>query len=169
MGRNAIYSDEFKAQIIKRMLPPNNESVRKLSSELGICNQTLHKWKRWAIQNGGQPVSPGSQTGQEKLAQTRFQIVIEASSLNEAELTAYAQKKGLQVGEIKKWIVAAKASMVTDLSSHNNLKNERDEIYRKYIDSEKDNRRLKDALAEASALILLGKKADAILNRKKED
>lgn len=47
--------------------------------------------------------------------------------------------------------------MVTDLSSHNNLKNERDEIYRKYIDSEKDNRRLKDALAEASALILLGK------------
>lgn len=59
--------------------------------------------------------------------------------------------------------------MVTDLSSHNNLKNERDEIYRKYIDSEKDNRRLKDALAEASALILLGKKADAILNRKKED
>lgn len=44
---------------------------------------------------------PGSQTGQEKLAQTRFQIVIEASSLNEAELTAYAQKKGLQVGEIK--------------------------------------------------------------------
>lgn len=32
--------------IVKRMMPPNNESVGQLSEELGITEPTLYKWRK---------------------------------------------------------------------------------------------------------------------------
>ena len=34
-------SEEFKASLIAKMLPPNNVSVRQLSQETGIAKDTL--------------------------------------------------------------------------------------------------------------------------------
>lgn len=42
----ASYSKEFKEKMIVRMLPPNNESVAKISREIIISVSTLHKWKK---------------------------------------------------------------------------------------------------------------------------
>jgi transposase len=36
------YSKELKDSIIRRMLPPNNEAIRKISKEEGISEQSLH-------------------------------------------------------------------------------------------------------------------------------
>ncbi len=35
------YSEEFKLNIIKQMMPPHNKSVSSLSKENGITEQTL--------------------------------------------------------------------------------------------------------------------------------
>ena len=35
------YSQEFKDAMLRRMLPPNNESITKISREEGISEQTL--------------------------------------------------------------------------------------------------------------------------------
>ena len=35
------YSAEFKESIIRRMLPPNNESISKIAREEGLSEQTL--------------------------------------------------------------------------------------------------------------------------------
>ena len=39
------YSEEFKANIIARMLPPNNVDVPQLSQETGISKNTLYTWR----------------------------------------------------------------------------------------------------------------------------
>jgi len=46
------YSEEFKYTIIKRMMPPNNESVSAISRETGLSEATLHNWKKKARANG---------------------------------------------------------------------------------------------------------------------
>lgn len=38
----ARYSDKFKYSIIKRMMPPNNESVNAISKETGPSEGTLY-------------------------------------------------------------------------------------------------------------------------------
>ncbi|WP_432786115.1 hypothetical protein AAEX37_00215 [Oligella sp. MSHR50489EDL] len=40
------YSSEFKAQIVKKMMPPNNQSVAQISRESGIHVSTLYSWKK---------------------------------------------------------------------------------------------------------------------------
>ena len=46
------YSPERKAAVLKRMLPPNNLPVRRLSQDEGISEATLHKWRAQARSKG---------------------------------------------------------------------------------------------------------------------
>jgi transposase-like protein len=45
------YSPERRAAVLKRMLPPINLPVRRLSQEEGISEATLHKWCAQARSN----------------------------------------------------------------------------------------------------------------------
>ena len=44
---------EYKAEIIKRMLAPNNESVPSLSKETGLTKSRLYEWKRKELKRLG--------------------------------------------------------------------------------------------------------------------
>ena len=44
------YSKELKDALLRRMLPPNNESITKMSKEEGISEQTLRNWRDRQIQ-----------------------------------------------------------------------------------------------------------------------
>lgn len=46
------YPKEQKEAILARMMPPNNESVRKISKETGISEATLYVWKKEARLTG---------------------------------------------------------------------------------------------------------------------
>ena len=39
------YNPEFKEALLRRMLPPNNESISKIAQEEGISEQTLRNWR----------------------------------------------------------------------------------------------------------------------------
>ena len=39
------YSAELKDSLLRRMLPPNNESITKIAREEGISEQTLRNWR----------------------------------------------------------------------------------------------------------------------------
>ena len=55
------YSDEFKDNIIKQMLPSISKSVRQLHNETGVSEQTLFKWKKQAKSSGlGAPSGNGT-------------------------------------------------------------------------------------------------------------
>ncbi len=46
------YSPEFKEVLLRRMLPPNNESISKIAREEGISEQTLRNWRDKARKEG---------------------------------------------------------------------------------------------------------------------
>ena len=96
------YSPEFKEAMLRRMLPPNNESIKKIAKEEGLSEQTLRNWRDKARKEGyaapGTDASPDDWSTQDK-----FLIVVETASLNESELAEYARKKGLYVEQIKAW------------------------------------------------------------------
>ena len=46
------YSPELKEALLRRMLPPNNESISNISKEEGISEQTLRNWRDKARADG---------------------------------------------------------------------------------------------------------------------
>ncbi|MFZ3591165.1 transposase [Bacillus sp. DJP31] len=40
------YTTEMKESILKRLMPPNNESISQISEDVGITEPTLYKWRK---------------------------------------------------------------------------------------------------------------------------
>ncbi len=60
-GRQVIvpsYSEERKAAVLKKLLPPLNRSVPDVAKEEGISEQTLYNWRR-QLRDKGLPVPAG--------------------------------------------------------------------------------------------------------------
>lgn len=49
------YSKEFKESMIRRMMPPNNESIQHIAQTGGVNEQTLHNWRKAARAEGQVP------------------------------------------------------------------------------------------------------------------
>ena len=72
------YSDEFKESAIKKMMPPSPTSIPKLSSETGVSDVTLYKWRNLYRNKG--VVVPGDKSKPENwTAGDKLSIVIENS------------------------------------------------------------------------------------------
>ncbi len=155
------YSPELKESILRRMLPPNNESISKIAKEEGINQQTLRNWRDKARADG--IAAPGNDVVSDKWStQDKFLIVVETTSMSEVELSEYARKKGLFVEQIKSWRDAC-------MNANGGVAKEAARLNKELKESEKERKKLekevarKDkALAETAALLVLRKKADAI-------
>lgn len=96
------YSKELKAKVLKRMMPPANESVKNLSEEWGISIVTLYKWRNEARASG--TAIPGSgQTSDRWSSEDKFLVVMETFAMNETELAEYCRQKGLYRKQITAW------------------------------------------------------------------
>ena len=145
------YSPELKDALLRRMLPPNNESITKISREEGYAAP-------------GTDAIPDNWSTQDK-----FLIVVETASMNGTELTEYARKKGLYVEQIKAWKDAC-------MNANGGVAKEASRLNRELKDSEKERRKLEKelqrkekALAEAEALLVLSKKANAIWGESEDE
>ena len=155
------YSQELKEAVLRRMLPPNNESISKISKEENISEQTLRNWRDKARADG--IAAPGKDASSEDWStQDKFLIVVETSGMNESDLAEYARKKGLYVEQIKAWRDAC-------MNANGGIAKEAARLNRELKESEKERRRLEKelarkekALAETAALLVLRKKANAI-------
>lgn len=162
------YSPELKDAILRRILPPNNESITKVAREEGLSEQTIRNWQRKAREEGyaapGKDAVPDDWSTQDK-----FLIVVETASMNEAELAEYARKKGLYVEQIKAWKDAC-------MNANGGIAKEAAKLNRELKDSEKERKKLEKelqrkekALAEAAALLVLSKKMNAIWEGREDE
>lgn len=155
------YTKEFKEQVIARMMPPKNESVGSLSKELGISEQSLYKWRQKARAEG--QATPGNgQTSNHWSSEDKFLVVMETFSMNQLELADYCRKKGLYKEQIDAWRISCLNANTGELNQTKKLSAELKEEKKRSADIEKDLRKKEKALAEAAALLLLRKKAQAI-------
>jgi len=154
------YSQELKDAILRRILPPNNESIAKVAREEGLPEQTIRLWRDKARSNG--TPAPARANAEEWSTQDKFLVVVETASMNESELAEYARKKGLFIEQIKAWRDAcmnANGGIAKEAAKLNRELKEEQKARKKL---EKEIQRKDKALAEAAALLVLSKKANAI-------
>jgi len=155
------YSEEFKYSIIKRMMPPNNESVNSISKETGLSEATLHSWKKKARANGI-AVPSGEPKAERWSTQDKFLIVVETASLNEIEMAEYCRSKGLFVEQVEAWRDACVQANGGIAQQAAKLQKDLRQKDRELKDLQKELKRKEAALAETAALLVLRKKAQAI-------
>lgn len=88
------YSNELREAVLRRLLPPQNESINKVASAEGISEQTLRNWLAKA-KTDGTSASDFERPADKWSTQDKFLIVVETASMNEEALAEYARKKGL--------------------------------------------------------------------------
>lgn len=155
------YTEEMKESIIKRMMPPNNESVSQISEETGITEPTLYKWRKEA-RLAGNPTPGDGQSSEQWSSEDKFLIVMETYAMNGAELAEYCRKKGLYREQIEAWRDSCLNANGRESNQTKQLNQELKEEKKKAKTLVKDLRKKEKALAEAAALLLLRKKAQAI-------
>ena len=107
MNRNngTRYTKEFREKAIVRMMPPNNETVKSISEDLGVSAQSLYKWRQKARVEGN--AAPGNgQTSARWSSEDKFLIVLDTYAMNQVELAEYCRKKGLYKEQIDAWRIS---------------------------------------------------------------
>ena len=143
------------------MLPPNNMPLGQLAREEGISVATLAKWRAEARARG--KLLPDGQAGPEDwTARDKFAAVIETASMNEAELGEYCRRRGIYPEQLAVWREACERANDWDRAASRQIARETRDDKKRIRDLERELARKEKALAEAAALMVLRKKADAI-------
>lgn len=157
----ARYNEDFKISIIRRMMPPQSESVISLAKETGLSEAALHRWKKNAKAKG--IAIPSCKTSSERWStQDKFSIVVETATMSEIELAEYGRSKGLYVEQIQAWRDACMQANGGVAQQANQLQKNNREKDRQIKKLSQELRRKEAALAETAALLVLRKKANAI-------
>jgi transposase-like protein len=155
------YPKERKEAILKKMLPPNNKTIKELAQEEGISEPTLYNWRKEARAEG-RLMPDGDATPAGWSARDKFAAVLESAALNEAELSAYCREKGLYPEQIRQWREACEQANDWDRTQNQRLKETRKAEQKRVKELERELRQKEKALAETAALLVLRKKAEAI-------
>ena len=155
------YSAARRESVIQKMMPPHNIPIPRLAEETGISDVTLYNWRKQARVEG--IAVPADGKNPEKWSsEDKFAIVLEAASLNEAELAEYCRQKGLYAEQIAAWRRACLQANA-DSAAKTKAQREQTKQARKQIKQlQRELQRKEKALAETAALLVLQKKAQAI-------
>jgi len=151
-----IYSKNFRENALKQIIPPANRSIREVSEELGIANQTLLNWKnkldRGILSKLPEKVSPCMHNISE-----RYSLIIESYKIKKKDKGRWLRENGLHSDHLKLWEKEFKYQLTT---REKKFKNEIKILKADKKKLEKDLLRKDKALAEMAALVTLKKKAE---------
>lgn len=155
------YSPERKAAVLAKMLPPNSMPLDRLSKEEGISVGTLTKWRAEARAKG--QFLPDAKAGPEGwTSEDKLVAVIETASLKEAEFGEYCRRRGIYAEQLAVWREACARANDWERSAFRQIARETRDANKRVQQLERDLARKEKALAEATALMILRKKAEAI-------
>ena len=75
-----VYSKELKDAMVAKMLPPNNQSISRISKQEGIPQATLRKWRDGARANGQAAPATGA-ASDDWNTEDKFLIVVETAGM----------------------------------------------------------------------------------------
>lgn len=99
----------------------------------------------------------------------KFAVVLEAASLNQAELAEYCRRKGLFIEQIAAWREACQQANAHTVERTREQREQSKNDRKRIKELEKELLRKERALAEAAAIIILRKKAQAIWGEPGDD
>ena len=160
------YTAQQKRWVIEQMLPPLSRTVVELARETGITAVTLRAWRNEAVTAG--ELSAGGD-GRKWSGAQKFQAVLEAAPLSAQEVSEYCRRKGIQVDQLRQWRAACEQANAAGVSAAAGTPVDNPSALKRVKDLERELRRKDAALAEAAALLILRKKADAIWGTQEDD
>lgn len=166
MKENHGYSVEFKKSAVEKLLTRGNRTVEEICSEIGISSPTIYQWRADFANVDGmkkKSTSPKNKTAVEKL-----KALMDYEALPEDKRGEFLRKNGLYSENIIEW----KKQIVEALTPSKKNAQDRAELLveqKKIKELERELHRKDKALAEASALLILKKKADLIWGKREEE
>lgn len=155
------YSEERKAAVMRKLLPPENRTVVEVAQEEGISEVTLYNWRKKAREQG-LPV-PGSEKQSEKWSgEAKFAVVVETAGFSEAELSEYCRSKGLYPEQVAAWREACISGASSQGARRQAEQAQARREKKRIKELERELRRKDKALAETAALLALRKKLNAL-------
>jgi transposase-like protein len=155
------YSEERKAAVLKKLLPPKNRSVVQVATEEGISDVTLYSWLK-QCRKQGVPVPGYRNTGDDWSPDAKLAVVIETAFFSEVELSTYCRQKGLYPEQVQRWKEACLHGASLQ-KGHDKSAQKQHRAARKTIKKLQAEVRRKDrVLAETTSLLVLSKKLEAL-------
>ncbi len=158
------YSIAFKETVVRRILPPNNESVNAVAKDIGLSVNSIYIWikkLREGRLNKDGDVYPSKRRPKEKL-----RLLLEGKVISDENQGEWLRTNGLHSEHLHQFEQEIR-EIVEDKSEKQ--KKETRHLKSEVKDLKKDLRRKEKALAEMAALLTLKKKADEIWGEREDD
>lgn len=159
------YPRSIKQSVLKQVLPPVNQSIGLTSKETGISDGTIRNWIRenqsGLFDNNSNEKSPRQYSNKEK-----YHMLIEAAKISEDNFGAFLRENGLHTEHLTLWDQEIRDAM-TMRDNQNNKKEK--QLQKRIRELEKELVRKDKALAETTALLVLKKKLNAIMEGHEDD
>ncbi len=140
------------------MLPPESAAAEEVAREIGVGADTLERWRSESL---SRPAKQRIWT-----AAARLQAVIATAVLDEASSSAWCRENGVYPQQLQQWRDSATQALAAPEEARASPSQTKED-QRRIRELERELHRKDKALAEAAALLVLSKKAEAIFNRKK--
>ncbi len=159
------YSAAIREAALQKLCAPYKPSLSSVAREFGISPETLREWRKWRRpQMDGETVSKPKRQ-QDWSMEKRFQAVIETAGMSEEGLGTYCRRHGIHSNTLALW----RENCLNAIRKSTRKDDEKAELKKKLKEANKELKRKDKALAEASALLLLQKKAKALWGTAPED
>ena len=163
------YSEKFKGRMVQRLLSSDGLSATALAAEVGVSQASLSRWLDDAARLPGMAKRGGKSGGggtrsRDLPIEEKLRLVVEASALSDAELGEFLRRNGVHQAQLEQWL-----SVITEaLAAKPKVRVQNPEA-KKLRKLERELLRKDKALAEAAALLILKKKAQAIWGDEDDD
>ena len=160
-------SVETKESIVKQALEKRGRNLSEIAAHNNVGYSTLQKWLR-AVREGRSLSCRFTGNNESKISRReQLNHLLQTAALDEMGLGAYCRKHGIYSHQLTSW----KEYFMSN-SEQDKLRNQLEELKKLKTENKalkQDLRRKEKALAEASALLVLKKKADSIWGEREED
>ena len=161
-------SKETKEIILKKVLEKGDETIVSIAKANGIGRSTLHRWLMYSQKGEATFDSKIKTNSNNKLSRPeKFHHLMETAHLDELSVGAYCRKHGLYSHQLQQWSTSFMCSDELGKKANDKMKLKVLEVENKKL--KQDLRRKEKALAEASALLVMKKKAALIWGEVEDD
>lgn len=164
MTRRRRHSEDFKQNAVRRMLT-SGATASELARELGIHPTQLFRWKQQlghtaAAMPKQEPDEKAARRPQDFSPEEKLEAVLKSQGLTETELGTFLRSRGLHKATLDEWRESVFRGARAELAGNTGASKSREQ--KRIRELERELGRKDKALAEASALLVLKKKAAAI-------
>ncbi len=159
------YSQRLRNAVLRKVLPPENQSISSVSKEFGISMQTIQRWMSLA-KDGTLSTEDSVLPPNKKPLEEKFEYVLEWSRLADVDKGQWLRENGIHEEHLSLWEQELRMTMAKKQETKNT---ELTALKKRNRALERELARKEKALAELAALLTLKKKLESTLGANEDD